>query len=84
MPLLLQVLDYGYPQNCSTDVLKLYITQQVTAASRASRDSYAAHCSRRWIWCLEWLLNYARFGRLLLTVPFFFYVIIMGRFRNAG
>ena len=26
--LLDEVLDYGYPQNCSTDVLKMYITQQ--------------------------------------------------------
>uniref|UniRef100_A0A6V4WFN1 MHD domain-containing protein n=1 Tax=Prymnesium polylepis TaxID=72548 RepID=A0A6V4WFN1_9EUKA len=26
--LLDEVLDYGYPQNCSTDVLKMYITQE--------------------------------------------------------
>lgn len=26
--LLDEVLDYGYPQNCNSDVLKLYITQE--------------------------------------------------------
>ena len=26
--LLDEVLDYGYPQNCSIDVLKMYITQE--------------------------------------------------------
>ena len=39
--LLDEVLDYGYPQNCSTDVLKLYITQQSdkTAATQ-KRESF--------------------------------------------
>jgi AP-2 complex subunit mu-1 len=39
--LLDEVLDYGYPQNCSTDVLKMYITQEGnrSAAAEAARQS---------------------------------------------
>ena len=36
---MLQVLDYGYPQNCSTDVLKLYITQTGDKSAAAERAS---------------------------------------------
>lgn len=33
------MLDYGYPQNCSTDVLKLYITQQGDKSAAAERSA---------------------------------------------
>jgi len=36
--LLDEVLDYGYPQNCSTDVLKLYITQTGDKSAAAERS----------------------------------------------
>ena len=37
--LLDEVLDYGYPQNCTTDVLKMYITQEGNkSASLAQKD----------------------------------------------
>ena len=38
--LLDEVLDYGYPQNCTTDVLKMYITQEGNkSASLAQKDN---------------------------------------------
>ena len=40
--LLDEVLDYGYPQNCSTDVLKLYITQQGDKSAAAERSASQA------------------------------------------
>lgn len=40
--LLDEVLDYGYPQNCSTDVLKLYITQQGDKSAADKRDANQA------------------------------------------
>jgi hypothetical protein len=40
--LLDEVLDYGYPQNCSTDVLKMYITQQGDKSAAAERASSQA------------------------------------------
>ena len=30
-------MDYGYPQNCSTDVLKLYITQEGDKSAAAAK-----------------------------------------------
>ena len=35
--LLDEVLDYGFPQNCSTDVLKMYITQQGDKSAAAEK-----------------------------------------------
>jgi len=35
--LLDEVLDYGYPQNCSADVLKMYITQEGNRKAAAER-----------------------------------------------
>ena len=40
--LLDEVLDYGYPQNCSTDVLKLYITQQGDKSAASERAAQQA------------------------------------------
>ena len=40
--LLDEVLDYGYPQNCSTDVLKLYITQQGDKSAASERAAAQA------------------------------------------
>ena len=40
--LLDEVLDYGYPQNCSTDVLKLYITQTGDKTASAERAASQA------------------------------------------
>lgn len=40
--LLDEVLDYGYPQNCSTDVLKLYITQQGDKSAATERSAAQA------------------------------------------
>jgi len=40
--LLDEVLDYGYPQNCSTDVLKMYITQEGTRSAAADRAASQA------------------------------------------
>jgi len=40
--LLDEVLDYGYPQNCSTDVLKLYITQTGDKSAAAERSAAQA------------------------------------------
>ena len=37
--LLDEVLDYGYPQNCSTDVLKLYITQEGDKSAAAAKKA---------------------------------------------
>jgi len=40
--LLDEVLDYGFPQNCSTDVLKMYITQQGDKSAAAEKASSQA------------------------------------------
>jgi len=40
--LLDEVLDYGYPQNCSTDVLKMYITQEGNRSTAADKVSSQA------------------------------------------
>ena len=40
--LLDEVLDYGYPQNCSTDVLKMYITQEGTRSAAADKAAQQA------------------------------------------
>jgi len=37
--LLDEVLDYGYPQNCSPDVLKMYITQEGHKVQKAAASS---------------------------------------------
>ena len=37
--LLDEVLDYGYPQNCSTEVLKLYITQESNRRALVEKPS---------------------------------------------
>jgi len=39
--LLDEVIDYGYPQNCSSDVLKMYITQTGDKSAAAERASAA-------------------------------------------
>ena len=40
--LLDEVLDYGYPQNCSTDVLKMYITQEGNRSAAADKAASQA------------------------------------------
>lgn len=40
--LLDEVLDYGYPQNCNTDVLKMYITQEGTRSAAADKAASQA------------------------------------------
>jgi len=40
--LLDEVLDYGYPQNCSADVLKMYITQTGDKSAAAERSASQA------------------------------------------
>lgn len=37
--LLDEVLDYGFPQNCTTDVLKMHITQQGNRSATAEKAS---------------------------------------------
>ena len=55
--LLDEVLDYGYPQNCSSDVLKMYITQARAVvcmeASQLTAQVARAHKtrSRSLVWC---------------------------------
>jgi len=54
--LLDEVLDYGYPQNCSTDVLKLYITQtgdKTAAAERASSQAVTIQATGAISWRKE-------------------------------
>ena len=36
------MLDYGYPQNCSADVLKMYITQSGDKSAAAERAATQA------------------------------------------
>jgi len=54
--LLDEVLDYGYPQNCSTDVLKMYITQtgdRSAAADRAASQSVTIQATGAISWRKE-------------------------------
>ena len=40
--LLDEVLDYGYPQNCTTDVLKMYITQEGNKSAALAQKEMAS------------------------------------------
>lgn len=54
--LLDEVLDYGFPQNCSTDVLKMYITQQgdkTAAAEKASAQAVTIQATGAISWRKE-------------------------------
>jgi AP-2 complex subunit mu-1 len=37
--LIIEILDFGYPQNSETDTLKMYITTEVVKSERAVEDS---------------------------------------------
>jgi len=65
--LLDEVLDYGYPQNCSTDVLKLYITQQGDKSAAAERS--ASQVRPSWPLCSRGRLSHECLPCLLAAAP---------------
>ena len=52
--LLDEVLDYGYPQNCSTDVLKMYITQQGDKSAAALRSASQSQITIQATGAISW------------------------------
>jgi len=52
--LLDEVLDYGYPQNCSPDVLKMYITQEGNRKATAERQAQSSGVTIQATGAINW------------------------------
>merc|ERR1719409_935855 len=52
--LLDEVLDYGYPQNCTTDVLKMYITQEGNKSAALAQKEMASSVTIQATGAISW------------------------------
>jgi len=52
--LLDEVLDYGYPQNCTTDVLKMYITQEGNKSAALAKKEMASSVTIQATGAISW------------------------------